>query len=281
MFAGKTWGNGKNYPVILLHGILDNCCFFDRLIRLLPPSFFYMAIDLPGHGKSSNFPNGVPLEFLNYFISVRYAVDHYKCQKFNLIGHNFGGQIGMFLAAMYPERVDKIVCLEGIIPEPIPLNETVEKTMARLNNIYSCVPSVNKPSYSLNEAADKLLASRFTELNDEAKQNLLSRSLTAGSEGCRLSNDDRLKAYWRVPMTLEQIECFVKRVQNPVLLIIGRNIFSQLIGENYLIRLESYIKEADNIKIAYVKGSHDVHIIHPERVAVHIGPYFNGFKCNL
>ena len=59
-FLGKTWGNPQGIPVICLHGWLDNACSFDALAPLLPnDSHKFIAIELPGHGFSSHFPEGL------------------------------------------------------------------------------------------------------------------------------------------------------------------------------------------------------------------------------
>lgn len=57
--AGKWYGDRNQTPVIALHGWQDNAGSFDRLIPLLPPCIPILAIDLPGHGKSSHYPTGM------------------------------------------------------------------------------------------------------------------------------------------------------------------------------------------------------------------------------
>ncbi|KAF6210204.1 hypothetical protein GE061_013307 [Apolygus lucorum] len=68
--AGVQWGEETGLPVVCVHGIQDNAGTFERLIPLLPKRFFWIAMDLPGHGKSSPFESGHPVEYTHLVYSV-------------------------------------------------------------------------------------------------------------------------------------------------------------------------------------------------------------------
>lgn len=284
MFAGKAWGDENNFPVILFHGLLDNCGSFSRLIEFLPTSFYYVGIDFPGHGKSSHFQDGIPLQYFNYVLSVRFIVDYFKFSKCHLIGHSLGAQIIITFAALYPENIDKIICLDGIIPEPISLEKTVVRFRKILENISSSVPGKIPPSYSYEEALDRLIRNRHFPLRREAGEALLERSLVPSANGFRFSSDQRLKGWWRIPMTLEQIKQFVIRVKCPILLILAsdtQNNYKPVYGEEYVERLETFVKGVIDIKVVTVEGNHDVHNNCPERVLPHIRSFLLDIKSNL
>uniref|UniRef100_A0A8B9Z2W8 Serine hydrolase like 2 n=1 Tax=Buteo japonicus TaxID=224669 RepID=A0A8B9Z2W8_9AVES len=69
--AAKAWGPSEGYPVLCLHGWLDNANTFDKLIPLLPRDCYYVAMDFSGHGLSSHRPAGSPYHFLDYVSDVR------------------------------------------------------------------------------------------------------------------------------------------------------------------------------------------------------------------
>ena len=52
--AAKAWGPEDGKPFLGLHGWLDNANTFDTLAPLLPENIRFIAIDFPGHGKSSH-----------------------------------------------------------------------------------------------------------------------------------------------------------------------------------------------------------------------------------
>lgn len=68
--AGKWYGDRNQTPVIALHGWQDNAGSFDRLIPLLPPCIPILAIDLPGHGKSSHYPTGMVSMKTIFFLTL-------------------------------------------------------------------------------------------------------------------------------------------------------------------------------------------------------------------
>ncbi|GLV33094.1 uncharacterized protein CBL_10441 [Carabus blaptoides fortunei] len=59
--AVKTWGNERDPIILVVHGWVDNAGSFDTLIPLLPTSYYYYCMDLPGHGRSSHLESSLPL----------------------------------------------------------------------------------------------------------------------------------------------------------------------------------------------------------------------------
>ena len=58
--------------MIGLHGVQDNAASFDELAPYLRvPSF--LALDLPGHGRSSHFPLYATQQFLDYVLCMRHV----------------------------------------------------------------------------------------------------------------------------------------------------------------------------------------------------------------
>ena len=55
---GKEWGDATGEPWIAMHGWLDNCGSFDRLLPYFPKNQRVICIDIPGHGLSSHYPPG-------------------------------------------------------------------------------------------------------------------------------------------------------------------------------------------------------------------------------
>lgn len=104
--AAKTWGSSKNYPILVIHGLMDNASSFDRLISQLPKSFYYVCIDLPGHGYSSHFPSSVPLKFLNYVHCIKFVLDELNWKNCASIAHSLGASMIHFFTYLYPSYSD-------------------------------------------------------------------------------------------------------------------------------------------------------------------------------
>lgn len=53
-----SWGNPAGEPVLLVHGYQDSVATFIPLLQMLPDKYYYVGFDLPGHGRSDDFPVG-------------------------------------------------------------------------------------------------------------------------------------------------------------------------------------------------------------------------------
>ena len=67
IFIGKEWGDANGEPWIALHGYLDNCGSFDRLLPYFPKTQRIISLDIPGHGLSSHYPSGAFAGFNNLY----------------------------------------------------------------------------------------------------------------------------------------------------------------------------------------------------------------------
>ncbi|HVZ03262.1 alpha/beta hydrolase [Hyphomicrobium sp.] len=104
------WG-GDGPPLILIHGIANSPHIFDDLAPLLCPHFRVLAYARRGHGKSEA-PAG-PYDAATLVSDLRYVLDGLHIERANLLGWSMGGNEITAFAGLYPERVDKLVYLEG------------------------------------------------------------------------------------------------------------------------------------------------------------------------
>lgn len=108
---GKWWGDRNKIPVLAIHGWQDNSSSFDKLIpQLSLPAI--LAIDLPGHAKSSHLPKGKTYNFLETVILVHKIVSHYQWAKVPILTHSLGGLIGFGYASLFPDKVKWFINIE-------------------------------------------------------------------------------------------------------------------------------------------------------------------------
>ncbi|KAJ8945420.1 hypothetical protein NQ318_009876 [Aromia moschata] len=252
---------------------------FDRLVPLLPQSFYYLCVDLPGHGRSSHFPPFLPLYTLNNIIAYKAVMQHFKRGSYIILGHSYGGQIGLLFAQLYPQYVEKLIMLDTIHIITVPssnfknhIADRIEENMA----LQEKLAVKTQPTYTYEQAFKKLMSGRQTATTPlvlEAAKALMSRGVErVGDDRYKFTLDQRMKCYIDPLHDNRYALETLKRdpVKCPVLIILAHqsrmfNIyFKDIIG---------YLKKRKNFTIKYVDGDHDVHNNSPEVVAPHINKF--------
>lgn len=107
---------GVGEDIIFLHGWGQKVEAFGPIIELLKEDYRVWAIDFPGHGESSE-----PLEGLDIYENediVEKFIEKMQINKPTIVGHSFGGRVGIIYAAKN-ENINKLVLTgaAGIIPK--------------------------------------------------------------------------------------------------------------------------------------------------------------------
>ncbi len=101
---------GQGPPVVLVHGLAGNLSFWSRNLDALGRAFTVYAVDLPGHGGSSDAPDyGLP----HAVRLMRGFLDHVKVDRASLVGGSLGGLVALETALTFPERVDRLVLVDS------------------------------------------------------------------------------------------------------------------------------------------------------------------------
>ncbi|GIX31696.1 MAG: hydrolase [Porticoccaceae bacterium] len=111
------WGGPDTPPLILLHGIRDHAHSWDRIAPALAARFRVVAPDLRGHGDSDWSRDGayLPIHFLEDLAAL---VEVLGGGPVDLVAHSFGGNPAVRYAALYPERVRRLVLADALGPSP-------------------------------------------------------------------------------------------------------------------------------------------------------------------
>jgi pimeloyl-ACP methyl ester carboxylesterase len=110
---------GEGQPVILIHGFLYNTVMWKKNIEDLAKNFKVYVIDLWGWGYSERLkePN---YSFELYGKQVVGFMDALKIPSASLVGQSMGGGTAVYVAAHFPDRVDKLILVApAVIPYPM------------------------------------------------------------------------------------------------------------------------------------------------------------------
>ncbi|KAF2895363.1 hypothetical protein ILUMI_10817 [Ignelater luminosus] len=269
--AVKAWGKEEDIPVLAIHGLGDNAGAFDRLLPLLPSSFYYICIDLPSHGRSSPFPPHLPINAIDNVLTLKLVADYLNRNKYILMGHSWGGQTSILFTQLYPEYVIKLIVFDAYYFGPITLGTFKDFFNERFNSLIKINGNLvanKQPLYKYEEAVTKLLRGRmYGELTREAAEPILKRCLIPTENGKYIfSTDPRLKAFINPFFGSKYIIALVKKypITCPLLFVYASD------SKVWYYRFEGVIREFKRNKHCVVKeviGNHDFYNNFPELVA--------------
>lgn len=107
-----TWGNPAATPLFLLHGWMDASASFQFVVDELKRDWHVIAPDWRGCGHSGWSINGY--WFPDYYADLDALLAIYSPDTpARLVGHSMGGVIACTYAGIRPQRVAKVMSLEG------------------------------------------------------------------------------------------------------------------------------------------------------------------------
>lgn len=276
VFPGRTYGEESNIPVLCIHGRSDNLETFAYLIPLLPQQFFYVCIDLPGHGRSAPANVGYILDLPWYTLSVKRVIDYFNWSKICLLGHSFGGHISFLLSAIYPELVLKLIILDSLAMSTVP-NPSIA-SIIRTNyfditlNLEKRLNSDKAPTYTLEDFVQKMKNIRLTEVTTEQLKKMAERSLKeVGENQYKFCNDQRTKMLGlQSHVSFQYYENIAKDIRCPILLILGRN---SLVTRSKDKRRRNLLEKNKKAVIRVIDGDHDIQLARPHEVAQLVVPF--------
>jgi pimeloyl-ACP methyl ester carboxylesterase len=108
----REWGSADAPRLFLLHGWMDVAASFQFLVDAFSRDWHVIAPDWRGFGLSE-WRDGY--WFADYYADLEALLDLYQAGSPALIvGHSMGGVIGSMYAGIRPERVARLVSMEGL-----------------------------------------------------------------------------------------------------------------------------------------------------------------------
>ncbi len=107
-------GDSTAEPLILLHGYSDSWYSYSRLLPLLSSAAYHaFAFDQRGHGGSERPTAGYGMD--DFAADVAAFLDAVGMARAAIVGHSMGSLIARRVAALYPERVSRLVLIGTVL----------------------------------------------------------------------------------------------------------------------------------------------------------------------
>jgi len=110
-----VWGEpgpGK-VPMVMVHGWMDVAASYQFVVDAFAHDHYVIAPDWRGYGLTET--SGADNYWLpDYLADLDFLIDHYSPgAPVHLVGHSMGGNVAMLYAGSRPERIRRLVNLEG------------------------------------------------------------------------------------------------------------------------------------------------------------------------
>lgn len=270
--CGKWWGPKNVRPILGIHGWLDNCGSFDKLIPLLPPEYAYLVFDLPGHGISSKYPPGMIYSYYDIVVLIERIRREYGWEKVSLIGHSLGGLCGFFYSSIFPNFIDLFIALDSLEPyitEQVALMKlNVETVLNEHDNEMAAKDSSEPHSYDYEELLEKIVTGSHHSVDRENAKYLLTRNMKKSTKyptKYYFNYDRRLRGFDRVSRHPEDILHFAQNIVCPLLYCMGTDSYMRPLALEKTAPIRDFLKANNpDFHVFFGPGTHHFHLTHPE-----------------
>lgn len=211
-------GNPQNPPIIMIHGWMSHRGVWRQTIAALEGKYYCVAVDLLGFGASDK-PENVDYSLSAQAQRVVMLADQLGFKTFSLLGHSMGGQIAGYIAAVIaPRRVDKLVCVGGVVTGK--LGDYVEKTSVPFYRVARNMPWLFSLARSMVKSpffAKSIFKAWFYNMNCLPFEAWAEDRQLAFNSACAVSADESSKAIHALDMSQ-----YLHKVQAKTLLIWGK-----------------------------------------------------------
>ncbi len=265
--AVRAWGDAKGKPILALHGWLDNFSSFDLLIpKLLEKrsDLYIIAIDFPGHGHSQHYKDSDSgFFFLNFITLIKDVIKAFHWDKVSILGHSMGGAVGIMFAAIIPELITHIICIDtlGFFSEPA--SKVLVNFRKHIENRENFLDTKKPPLY-LNPNVIIRARAIKNKISRENAERIIMRNLLETPKGHTWRTDKYLTLEPPVFFTEEQMLFFMKAIKQPCLLLMAQeNSFPA-----YYETIKNRATYVENLEAVWdVPGGHHCHLEKPEIVS--------------
>ncbi|MDA1075375.1 MAG: alpha/beta hydrolase [Proteobacteria bacterium] len=241
------WGNTDQPAMLLLHGVQDHCHTWDWFAPRFADRYHLVAPDLRGHGDSE-WCKGAGYHTLDYVYDTAQLVNQAKLQPLTLVAHSMGGTIAALFAGVFPERVERLVLLEGVGLHPgwadgLGAAQRIRNWIEGTHTLAGRLPR----RYDNLQNAFERMQKANPHLSPEQARHLTAHGSNQNEDGTySWKFDNYTHAHPPYGMPEDQITACWERVACPVLIINARDGYGHRIGQN---GTDAYFKDVRMVNV--------------------------------
>jgi pimeloyl-ACP methyl ester carboxylesterase len=270
----QLWGEPSpdKTPLVMVHGWMDVAASYQFVVDALSHDHYVIAPDWRGYGQTAS-GGADNFWFPDYLADLDFLLDHYAPgAQVNLVGHSMGGNVVMHYAGVRPERIRRLVNLEGF---GLPANQANEAP-ARLAKWMDELKKLHQGELDLNayDSADGV-ARRLMKTNPRlsldkanwlarhwAHENVHGQWQILGEPAHKIVNAQLYR--------VEEVMALYKRISMPTLAVEASDSSLEMWwkGKYTLAEYHERLKALPQVEIALInEAGHMMHHDQPEVLA--------------
>lgn len=263
----KIWNARGSKPILCLHGKMDNAASFDFLAPLLPDRQI-VAVDFPGTGFSSPYPEGVMPNWKNDTYVMLQLIDKLSWQSFDILAHSLGSFSAALIGITKPQQVNRIVFLDILGPTVNFIHEKINYLHHDVSYYLSHDPMKRRVFANKEDAVlDRM---KIGNLSYHAAEALVTRGTIETTKGWHWTFDKRLRCVSSTLPAEDELRQMFNAIQAPIALIRARQ------GVPYPKDIfQRRIESIRNLTVQEVSGGHHVHMDDPQPTAIFVSRFLN------
>lgn len=241
--------------IIFLHFSGANLMMWQKAVPYFQARYRLVLVDLRGHGKSDTPPDGYDMDHMAG--DVVGLMDCLRLERAHIIGSSLGAEVGLSLAANYPQRVISLACDGALSSEYGPygtwegseeefetyVSQQLEKMHNTPESVYPSVDAlVEKSRQTLEEIG-------WWNAEVEAMEKYGAVMLDDGNYTKafrKFARENYMQHYFHY-----RLEEYYPRVRCPLLTLPGEDVFESAREKN---AMEGLMQLAPHARIAAVAG---------------------------
>ena len=280
----QVWGEPgpDKTPLVMVHGWMDVAASYQFMVDALSHDHYVIAPDWRGFGQTpggarqavGDYSGGVDhFSYPDYMADLDFLLDHFAPGiQVNLVGHSMGGNVVMIYAGIRPERIRRLVNLEGFgMPATTP-NEAAPRYAKWFDNLKELQRGeLDLKGYdSLDGVARRLMKTNRRLGMDKARWLAQHWAQQDAKGQWRVLGDPAHKVANGQLYRLDEVLEIYKRISMPVLMVEASDNSMELWwkGRYTLAQFHERLKAVPQLEIAHIEDAgHMLHHDQPAQLA--------------
>jgi pimeloyl-ACP methyl ester carboxylesterase len=260
---------GEGQPIVLIPGAWSTYRYWNRITPLLSKHYRLLALDYLGVGDSDKPQSGFRYTIEEQADLIAGLTEALQVSKVHIIGTSYGGSIALNLAARYPDRVGKIVSIEGNGMKHKKVPYRPMEDLLKWPLVGEIPISVTRSGLLDKVIAKGLMGKAWSPLKDHERDEIIEIISQTNKTASRIS-------WYRISRTLVTSKDFAeeaKTIRIPILYLYGENSGYRGMAEANAEFLKTHLP---NVDVFCLKdGIHNLELQKPEEVAKIILEFFD------